>query len=353
MSNVVLLNVPRRQTVSDRAAKLTNGFASTRRTPQDVYWLKENAELLNILECTGTGIDSDALRPFEAFYDTIEDRLSFFPQYYRFLLSMTLDLEDLGLPGQRGEALCHHIARDGLDAAELSDLQRAEAQRLLARRGVEPRGPDTGLTDRLHDFISQPVTFAIPNKKAAYELTHIVFYLSEYGRRDPQISAEVVTSLEYAGLSAYLDQNADLLAEICVALRYSGHTPSAIWEDWVMQTLSQFQISNMPDAPLMDGYHTYFVSSWLAAMTDQTPFPCQVPEGQISVPHPLVETSALRGMSACLFEMGGNRSADWGVMRSEVVDAMHPHTYDILEDAERSSDRFAEFFAQFSRARAG
>ena len=234
MSNVIHLNVPsHRQSKAESRSALLASFAQHRRFGDDVFWLKENAELLNILECTGLPLADQALAAHEGFYDQVEKRLGFFPQYYRFLLSICLDLEDLGMAGTKGEALCVWVAEQGLAEAELSDLQRAEARRLMQRRGVEPLPHDIGLTDRLHRFIDRSETFAMPNKKAAYELTHIVFYLSEYGRRDPHLSARALISLEYAGILAYLDQNADLLAEVCVALRFAGQTPSPIWEDWL------------------------------------------------------------------------------------------------------------------------
>jgi hypothetical protein len=60
-----------------------------------------------------------------------------------------------------------------------------EAQRLMARRDMAPKGEDATLEDRARYFMGRSDTFALPNKKAAYELTHLVFYLSEYGRCDP------------------------------------------------------------------------------------------------------------------------------------------------------------------------
>ena len=51
MSNVVYLNVPGpRERRAARSGALIRSFAAHRRGPEDVFWLKENAELLNILE---------------------------------------------------------------------------------------------------------------------------------------------------------------------------------------------------------------------------------------------------------------------------------------------------------------
>ena len=101
MTNIVQLNVPsQRQSADQRNAALLRCFSQHRRFGDDVFWLKENAELLNILECTGADPNADALAAYDGFYATIEKRLQFFPQYYRFLLSICLDLEDLGMEGR-------------------------------------------------------------------------------------------------------------------------------------------------------------------------------------------------------------------------------------------------------------
>ena len=82
MSNVIQLNAPsQRQSAADRSAALISSFAHHRRFGDDVFWLKENAELLNILECTGAELNSASLEPHQGFYDQVEKRLGFFPQY--------------------------------------------------------------------------------------------------------------------------------------------------------------------------------------------------------------------------------------------------------------------------------
>ena len=114
-----------------------------------------------------------------------------FAQYYRFYLSIFFDLEDMGLKVDVSGQMCVWVAAQGLAEAELSDLQFGEVSRLLARRGTKVF-IDLGLDDRLRQFINRSATFALPNKKTAYELTHIVFYLSEYGRRDPNLDCGAV-----------------------------------------------------------------------------------------------------------------------------------------------------------------
>lgn len=351
MSNVIQLSARRPSFGPLRGlAALIEGFASHRRFADDVFWLKENAELLNILECTGQTPDAEALTPHLLFYRDLPERLRFFPQYYRFLLSICLDLEDLGMPGETGAELAEWVAGQGLPEAELSDLQRAEARRLLARRGVTLMSRDTGLTGRLHDFIARSDTFALPNKKAAYELTHIVFYLSEYGRRAPDLPSEALVSLEYAGLLAYLEQNADLLAEICVAMRYAGATPSPIWENWLAGATGGFTLRNGAQAEMQDDYHEYLVCAW-AGLAAGRGAPAQaVTQGPVSFHRAANWGGPLREISECIYRMGAARSGDWHRMRPQIAAQLSETGHDILTEAEASSPRFDAFFAGFARS---
>ena len=349
MSNVVHLTVPsQNQRTADRHAALLRSFAQHRRFGDDVFWLKENAELLNILECTGTAVAAEALCVHDGFYAQVEKRLGFFPQYYRFLLSICLDLEDLGLPGAKGEALAGWIARQGLVEAELSDLQRGEARRLMQRRGIDPLSGDTGLDDRLRAFIARPATFAMPNKKAAYELTHTIFYLSEYGRRDPQVDARVRDSLDFAGTLAFLDCNADLLAEICIAMRHAGFTPSAIWEDWLARHTHRFTITAGDGAPVQDDYHEFFVCNWLMAASGRDAFAKRFEAERMSFVRPETGAGPLREISECMFRLD-RRSADWSRMRRTVAETLSDGARATLDAAESASSDFEAFFAGFAR----
>jgi len=79
MTNIILLSVPhRRQPFIQNAKALVSVFADHRRHHEDVFWLKENAELLNILECTGTPIPEDALATHQSFYQQLPAKMAFF-----------------------------------------------------------------------------------------------------------------------------------------------------------------------------------------------------------------------------------------------------------------------------------
>ena len=343
-SNVVAL-APRlrSQPLPIRLGQHATLFAQDRRREDDVFWLKENAEFLNIVHATGQPADQ-ILAAYQAVYDTIDQRLSDYPQYYRFLLSICLDIEDLGMPGNKGAALCAWAHKQGLPDAELSDLQRSEAERLLARRDVGQR--DDRLRTRLHRFLSRGETFAIPNKKAAYELTHIVFYLSEYGARDPGLGAAAIDSLNYAGLLAYLDQNYDLLAEVCVALYYAGQTPSPIWQGAVFAALKSAQTETTQSVAVNDDYHAYLVTNWMAGVAGRDAFSITLDAGPLRFDLAPPPARPLRQLGAAITTQ---RCAVWDQMRDAVMVQLDDEGRFLLDAAEKSTAKFPEFFERFAR----
>ena len=350
MGSVVTLDLPFRQTTREaRQAALLHRFASERRSDTDVFWLKENAEVLNILSSTGAVLPPSALGPFDTLYRTLDRRLGFFPQYYRFLLSLCLDLEDLGMAGDKGARAVEWVAAEGLVAAELSDLQRAEARRLCLRRGVDPTSHDTGLDDRLRSFGSRSATFALPNKKAAYELTHIVFYLSEYGQRNPDLPAAFLDSLRFAGTVAFLEMNIDLLAEICIALRFAGQTPPSTWENWLTAQARHFVIEADSAGWMSDDYHPYLMVQWFLSAAGLGGFGAMLPEGGLRITAPRPHVAPLRELSECMYSLEGDRVADWSLMRTRIDPLLTAEAREVVEAAEQAVD-FDAFFHGFSRA---
>ncbi len=352
MSNVVQLNVPSRLTDDEaRHGALVAAFARHRRSEDDVFWMKENAELLNVFESTGLTPEPAALAPLAEFYDSVAARLDFFPQYYRFILSIALDLEDLGWRGDKAEALCAQVAAEGLPEAELSDLQRLEARRLLARRGIVALPRDGGLEERLRDFAARARTFAIPNKKAAYELTHIVFYLSEYGRRDPRLTQAMVDSLLFAGTIAFLDQNSDLLSEVAIALHYGGIQAPQPWVEFLDARLAGMRVTGQSDLNGPDDYHEYLVANWRHVAMGGARFAGPIYAGAMRFDAAPRRASPLREVSECLFLMGANRAGDWAQMRAAVTDLMTPDASCMMTAAaEAIPDQFETFFHHFARA---
>ncbi len=189
----------------------------------------------------------------------------------------------------------------------------------------------------------------MPNKKAAYELTHIVFYLSEYGRKDPELSAAALRSLEYAGILAYLDQNADLLAEVCVAMRYAGYVPSPVWEGWLERDTHRFTVEAGSTVSVQDDYHEYFVCNWMLACAGRDNFVHDTDGARIALTRPAGYAGPLRHLSQHLFDLDQNRNADWQVMRDSLTHDLDEIGLDILIEAEQSTEHFDAFFAGFAR----
>ncbi len=327
---------------------LAHRFSSQRRDQNDVFWLKENAEFLSILECTGQSIDHVDLEKYAAFYQSLADHIAFFPQYYRFQTSIALDLEALGLEGTTAEQLCVFVAEQGLAENELSDLQRGEAMRLLARKGIKISG-EAALRDRLHAFMDQSANFAVPNRKIAYELTHIVFYLSEYGRKDPELSEKAVQSLMFTGILAHLEENADLLSEVCVALRYAGRVPPKAWETWIAGVVSGFDRSAATAPVAQDSYHEFLVANWAIAAMGKTPFSGAYGDVEQGFVSPVATLGAMRSVSEALFEMRAPRHRSWDVMQGQLMHALSDDVAQHLENVIVSCPDFAAFFEHFAR----
>lgn len=350
MSNVIALHASSRLApLETRVANLASCFGTHRRKGDDVYWLKENAELLNVLETSGAYPDPEAFSPLSHFYERIEDRMEFFPQYYRFFLSMCMDLEDMGFGEGKAERLAVWANAQGMPQGELSDLQRLEARRLMIRRGVDPFPNDPGLEDRVRGFTRATDYFAIPNKKAAYELTHAVFYLSEYGRRDPELDPEAIESLLNIGILAMLEQNNDLVAEVCIALRFANQTPPAYWENWLRRDRRGYAVE--ADAHWMgDDYHSYFMAFWLEAIAGNPLFTDFYSDGPMAFYRTPPACVPLRDLSMVLLQSEEVRTPDWHKMQPEVEKTLEKNSLAVLNTVQESTPQFEAFFESFARA---
>lgn len=331
---------------------VVNTFCLQRRDMMDVLWLKENAEFLNILDSENATLESDCLDVYEPFYQGSRRHLEFFHSYYRFILSITMDLEDLGMPGTRGEELANWVSKRGFLERELSDLQRAEMRRLLMRRGVNFDGSETaavGLDDRLRSFLRNAPAFAVQNRKTAYELTHIVFYLSEYGSKNPELDADSRQSLTYVGLLAFLDQDPDLLSEICLALTYAQAPVPEAWVSWLQAQEKAVKMSaHMANPGGIDDYHTYFVLNWsLSKVVNRSLFGSFSPEARYFTCAPC--SGALRSMSMVLYTLTGAAVRDWTVAQRQIEAQLSQHERGVLRAARDSVDDFDAFFADFTR----
>jgi len=350
MTNIVAMRRPQTGLFAAVPALsiLPQMFANHRRDRQDAFWLKENAEFLQILAATGTLCDVSCYVPVAG---KLLSELQFFPQYYRMFLSIGLDLQALGLSDVPVAAMAAHILDEGLAEAEVSDMHRSEAQLLLARAGVARN--DTALQARLAAFTAQDARFAVPNLRAAYDLTHVVFHAADYGRRTLAPDAARSRSVIHAGIVAFLDDNMDLLAEVTIALRLCGDAVPGVWDAAVTDDLARFSVdAGTGDAPPEDDYHGWLVQNWATAVAGGQAFGTHLPQNARLFRAQADKVGTLRAMSLALIKMGDARRPDWAQMRWRLSPLLSTAQRAHLAKVEDIPE-FEGFFAGFSRCGRG
>ena len=82
----------------------------------------------------------------------------------------------------------------------------------------------------------------------------------------------------HLGILAQLEGNADLLAEVVIALGYIGAEVPGDWRHEVLDGWNDF--AAVPARGGVDGYHEYVVLGWAAAVLGQGPvFDRPIPDG--------------------------------------------------------------------------
>ncbi|NEX45231.1 DUF6902 family protein [Pseudotabrizicola algicola] len=345
MTNIVSLRRQGAASCDPAIPGLIDLFATRRRGQHDAFWLKENAELLQILAALGLEAD---LEPLRHRAKGLMQEVRFFPQYYRMYLSLALDLRDLGLTEAPVAELADFVVTQDLPSIELSDTHRGEAELLLRRAGLDRH--DAGLEARLARFGANAAAFCLPNRRAAYDLTHIVFHAADYGRRTIARDPARRLSLMHVGLVAWLEGNLDLLAEVALALHLSGEEVPALWSQAVVRAADQVDfVAGARGISLDDDYHQYLVLNWARGVLGQSAFPHSVPAQARVIRQPRAAVSALHELSLVLLDMGEARHPDWSRMRWRIWAKLSEPARQCLEQVEGMAE-FEGFFAGFSRA---
>ncbi|MFN4153212.1 MAG: DUF6902 family protein [Paracoccaceae bacterium] len=347
MSNIVSLRRQGSLACDPAIPALIDLFASRRRGRHDAFWLKENAELLQILAALGAGGQVD-LGPLRLRADSLMQELRFFPQYYRMYLSLAVDLRDLGMADAPVEEMADFVRAQDLPAVELSDTHRGEALLLLRRAGVAVEDP--ALEARLARFATNSAAFCLPNRRAAYDLTHIVFHAADYGRRTIARDGARRLSLIHAGIVAWLEGNLDLLAEVTLALRLSGEDVPGAWAAEVAKAADDVAFGPGSAAgPFDDDYHQYLVLNWALGLSGGAAFRGGVPQTARLIHQPQRSGAALHELSLALLDMGEARLPDWSRMRWRLWSKLLQPARERLGMVETLPE-FESFFAGFSRA---
>ncbi len=328
-------------------APLLTAFAHHRRRQGDAYWLKENAEVLGVLSALNHKLPDLALAAYQPFYEGAAAQMALYPQYYRMIMGVVTALEDLGYPGDLGPRLAHWIAAEGWPDSEVNDLQRAEVRHLLARNGVI--WACEGLDSRLLGFASRSATFALPNPRAAYDLLHVMFYLADYGRRTLSLPPSALESLLVLGSLAHLEQNGDLLAEVCLALRYADQPLPPLWLQHLRHEAAGLRVDGRACEDSSDAYHNYLVNQWLLGSMGETVFGVPATSGPMSFHVPRSVISPLREFSQALLQPGVQRVADWAGLRAACAPHVSPQALAVADAGATGSPAFMRFVAGFAR----
>jgi len=257
-----------------------NAFATLRHDGLSLPFLKENGELLSIAASSDIRIKSEILKLYCEFYDKIDKLCELYPPFFRFFMAITLDLEDLGMSGEKGKILSDFIIKNDVYTHETSDTRRVEILNLLDRAGRSPKfGSDSraALEKRINGFMGQPDRFVKFNRPLFYDFTHLIFFGTNYGQHKMSFTPSVFDSLNNIGMLAYLDDDMDLLSEVCLCFVFLGHTAPAIWVGACRQGLKDIKITfktpGQIHAPThADDYHIYFVINWLMANIGERAF---------------------------------------------------------------------------------
>ena len=281
-------------------------------------FLKENGELLSIAAKHGMLLDNGALHFYEEFYGKSDKIAQFFPQYCRFILSIILDLESLGLGGAQGQKIANFARDNQILEFDTCDTRRLEAL-LLLRQGLERPSlfekAYQQVLNGLTPFLNKPDQFLKFNTPLFYEFTHIVFFLTDYGRQQSPVDVDLVSCTMNGGRLAYLDQDADLLAEFCVCLNYLKAPVPRPWIAMLEQALNDIEIiydQNVASAlnPSVDDYHPYLVINWALSFERSDCFSHRFQSGTPRFKMQYPETTILSRWSERLFKMEVEGKAD-------------------------------------------
>jgi hypothetical protein len=255
-------------------------FAVKRNPNLSFPFLKENGELLAICIESGFLVEPRALELYKDFYTNAFKFTECYPQFYRFTLALAKDIEKAGMLGSESQKIAEYVQAKSLVRFDTSDTRRLETLTLLSDvTGLKTTNADVyqSVLQSVDHMISDPNWYTKFNKPLFYELTHIIFFLSKNGTQQMPLKNDVYPCLLNMGVLSLLDYDADLLAEVCVCLKYIGRDIPTYWDQFLQKSLSDIAITfdgNIASAlnPAVDEYHIYFVLNWYQALQNRPSF---------------------------------------------------------------------------------
>ena len=295
-------------------------FAVKRNPKLSFPFLKENGELLRIVVDSGFLIDSRAINLYSDFYKSALQLTRHYPQYFRFIFGIVIDLEKGGMPGNESEKIAKYILDKELVLFDMCSTRKLETLTMLqevislGRPLSEIRKSIIEDVDRI---LSNPDLYAKFNKPLFYEITHIIFFLTGYGKTLLPLQNDVEACLINMGLLCLLDNDADLLAEICICLIYIGAEIPSYWDSFLQKSFEQVNISYHETVSsalnaAVDEYHVYFVLNWYQAVNNRPSFQTNFKGRTPSFSLPPMRQSILSKLSDFSHQKHFNgNSADW------------------------------------------
>jgi hypothetical protein len=259
---------------------IVEAFASKRNNALNFPFLKENGELLSIACTSGMLLEPSALKLYASFYDRSLNICETYPSYFRFVLRLILDLEDLGMNGARAGEIATFVREYDFLHYETSDVRRLEILYLLERGlglTAEEKDVRQDVLKSVEKFAAQPKFYTRFNKPLFYDLTHIVFFLTHYGTRAWPFQNSIVECLLNVGVLSFLDEDYDLLAEVCICLTFLNEEVPPFWMIFMQSQLAAVNVQFDSDVQsalnnAVDDYHPYLVSNWLLALNGEPVF---------------------------------------------------------------------------------
>lgn len=331
------------------------GFAVKRSPSLSLPYLKENGELLSIAYHAGLLAEPRALSLYEEFYNASYDILTSYPQYYRFVLGLVLSLEALGQSGHKSHDLCTYVIDEAMINFDTSDSRRLEAIFLLSRNAdlnAEHLQRQTQATDNLGHFLSNPKRFTKFNKPLFYELTHFVFFLTEYGAQTTPFKDAFAQALMYVGLLSLLDHDADLLAEVGVCLKFLGLEVPDYWDEYLVQSLSEVEVKYETSVmsslnPAVDEYHLYLVLNWYHAMQKRPVFTEKFNSRTPNFVVPERAHTPLSQLSDLVHQVVINKQGS-GISRDQFLDMLSDSDREHFEKTIKSAPQSENLLYEFS-----
>ena len=151
------------------------------------------------------------------------------------------------------------------------------------------------------------------------------------------------------GSLAHLEQNGDLLAEGCLALRFAAMPLPPLWLLHLHREAASLRVDGRACEDSSDGYHNYLVNQWLLGTIGGFVFGVPATSGPMSFYVPKAVISPLREFSQALLAPGFCRVDGWSAFRAACAPHVSPQALAVADAGAEGSPGFERFIQAFAR----